>query len=168
MEISEKLNMIKNQGSLVVMGFPGSGKTHFFKEALVSNLRVVDCDMVMDPKDKQGSDYVKLTLDAMKNGVDVMLLISHPWIRKALEEANIMYVLSYPNHGDKNEYMRRYRERGSSDEFITRLDENWDKWIDSCVEETFPIRIASPGPDWTITDTVKEMVSAIDLIKEES
>lgn len=165
MDVNEKLKQIKLQKSLVIMGFPGSGKTHFFKNSLISPLRVVDCDMVIDPKDKKGEDYVEFTKTAMENGVDVILLISHPWIREALEEAGIMYVLAYPSMDQKKSYLERYRERKSSDEFINRVSDKWEKWVQSCVDDEYPIRIAFPDDSWTMTDVVQTITESLVSIK---
>ena len=34
-----------------------------------------------------------------------------------------------PQQSDKEEYMKRYRERDSDDAFLEKIDRNWDSWL---------------------------------------
>lgn len=49
-----------------------------------------------------------------------------------------MYVV-IPNIFEKKEFLKLYKERGSSEEFIKNLDENWDKFISSTKNNVFKL-----------------------------
>lgn len=69
--------------------------------------------------------------------VDNILISSHDVVRKALEENNIN-ILVYPSIELKNEYIERYKSRGSSKDFIEHINNNWNKYILEIEKETFP------------------------------
>lgn len=57
---------------------------------------------------------------------------SHDNVREAMQEAGIPYVIVYPHRDLKEEYIERYKKRGSSEFFINLMTEKWDDFIDSC------------------------------------
>jgi hypothetical protein len=63
---------------------------------------------------------------------DVIFVSSHLEIRQALKDAGLRYLLVFPETCCKDEYIARYRERGSPAAFVERLRENWEQWLDSC------------------------------------
>lgn len=60
---------------------------------------------------------------------EFIFVSSHEEVRKALVKNCIFFYLMYPNITEKEMYIQRYKERGSSDEFINLISENWEKWI---------------------------------------
>ncbi len=65
-----------------------------------------------------------------------MLVSSHDNVREALVQNEIDFALVYPDRNPKDEYMTRYRERGSPKPFLDLMDKNWDSFIDSCEAQT--------------------------------
>jgi hypothetical protein len=61
---------------------------------------------------------------------DKILVSSHKDVRDALVKKGIPYVLVYPNRDIKDEYIKRYKDRGNNDAFVDLLDKNWDNWMD--------------------------------------
>jgi len=57
---------------------------------------------------------------------------SHNIVRDELVKNDIPFVLIYPNRNIKEEYINRYKNRGSDNNFINLLKDNWDKFIDDC------------------------------------
>ena len=60
------------------------------------------------------------------------LVSSHDIVRQALVRNKIDYVLVYPAMECKEEFLLRYRKRGSELKFIDLLDRNWENWINEC------------------------------------
>lgn len=60
---------------------------------------------------------------------DVIFVSSHDTVRAAMGISDIFYVLVYPCMDLKEEYIRRYTERGSPPEFIELMSSKWEEWI---------------------------------------
>lgn len=68
---------------------------------------------------------------------DYLFISTNPIVLKELTRQSIDIVLIYPHISLKEEYMIRYRNRGSSDDFIKMIDKNWEKWITELDEIIF-------------------------------
>ena len=115
-----------NKMTKLISAFPGTGKSHYFKTSLLKGL---DSDSSTFDKTKFPHNYIT----HIKNNIgktDYILISSHKTVRDALVENNLHFILVYPEKSLKDEYVKRYRERGSSEQFITLLINNWDDWID--------------------------------------
>ena len=98
----------------IISGFPGVGKSNFFKK---SDLKVLDSDDSLFDKRDFPDNYINHIKNFIGK-VDYILISSHDVVRRALEEHNIEYVLVYPSIELKEEYLERYKNRGNEDSFI--------------------------------------------------
>lgn len=71
---------------------------------------------------------------------DVIFVSSHDVVRRALEENGIEYHIFYPRKDQKEEWIKRFKERGNDDRFIEFISSNWDNFIDDIENETFPTK----------------------------
>lgn len=141
--------------ALVVSGFPGVGKTRFVssirhtysiddpKLPIVtsiseSGMRVMDSDSShfswLEPGIRNPffpRNYIEHILANM-DSVDIIFVSSHAGVREALLEAEIEFWLVYPRIETKEEYLKRYADRGSDDQFVQLLDVNWNQWVSEC------------------------------------
>lgn len=115
----------------VVSGFPGIGKSYFHK---IARLRVKDSDSSLFPKDAFPSNYIS-HIQSVMSDFDHVLVSSHQDVRSALHDVGIPFTLIYPQIELKDEYMERYRLRGSPDAFLSLMDNNWDAFIGSCMKQ---------------------------------
>ena len=128
--------------TLVISGFPGIGKSHLHK--LNEKLVVLDSDSSEFSWIKEGvrhPDFPNNYMEHIESNIgkaDNIFVSSHDIVRKALEENGIQYLLVYPSIDLKDEYIQRYRDRGSSEGFIKFIDQNWEKFISDIEKETFP------------------------------
>lgn len=130
----------------VIAGFPGVGKSYFTKRAKELNLSVQDSDSsefswsepgVRNPAFPQNYiEHIKEKLE--DDSVDFILVSTHDIVRKALEENQIKYTLVYPDPSLKEEYINRYKERGSDGKFVKLMDTKWLDFIHELIEETYP------------------------------
>lgn len=118
--------------TMIISAFPGTGKSHFFR---TSNLKVLDSDSSKFDKKEFPANYIK-HIKENSGKADVIMVSSHKIVRDALVENDIDFVLVYPQKDLKEEYIERYKERGSPDGFIKLLNENWDQWIDEMDQQT--------------------------------
>lgn len=71
---------------------------------------------------------------------DVIFVSSHDVVRKALKENGIEYHIFYPDKSMKNEWIRRFKERGNDEKFIEFISNNWDEFIDDIERDDHPIK----------------------------
>lgn len=128
----------------IVSGFPGVGKSY---ASTHSELTVIDADSSafswLEPGVRNPdfpSNYIA-HIQSLIGTADVVFVSSHEVVRDALREANMTYLLFYPDKRLKAEYLERYRSRGNDEAFINMIDQNWDAFIDAIEAETHPTLI---------------------------
>lgn len=119
-----RLNEIKPTAK-VISGFPGVGKSSYVKK----NKDVQDSDSSKFDKTEFPQNYIEHIKKCIADGKTV-LVSSHKDVRDALIKEKINFTLVYPDKSLKDEYLKRYSERGSPESFNTLLDKNWNEWID--------------------------------------
>lgn len=125
--------------TLVISAFPGTGKTVLTQ---YKGLNILDSDSSKFDKAGFPDNYIKhikekadtydSDIPALKPFVDILCVSSHKVVRDAMKADRIHYTLVYPYLESKEEYLDRYRKRGSSEAFITLLDSNWKTWLSEC------------------------------------
>ena len=55
---------------------------------------------------------------------------AHREVLDVLDELDIKYAVAFPSYDTKDEYIERYISRGNSPEFIAKLRENYETFID--------------------------------------
>lgn len=116
---------ISEGDTLVVSAFPATGKSYFFEN---SDMNVIDSDSSKFDKSEFPANYIE---HIKKNigTVSVILVSSHKEVRDALVENEIPFVLVYPDKELKEDYIERYKTRGSPPAFVELISSNWDDWI---------------------------------------
>lgn len=140
------------RNTTIISGFPGVGKSEFFRKQQYHDRICLDSDSSNFSwiKDKDGNNtkernpefpnnYIKHIQENIGK-VDIIFVSSHDVVRKALKDANIKYVLVYPDIGAKEEYMKRYKNRGNDDKFIKFISDNWENFINDMKQEQFPYK----------------------------
>lgn len=120
--------------TIVISAFPGTGKTFLF-----NNFEMVMLDSDSS-KFSHTSDGIAPNPDFPLNYVehirsqigktDLIMVSTHKVVREALTKAKIPFSLIFPERENKEEYLGRYRMRGSPTGLIEILDKNWDTFLD--------------------------------------
>lgn len=118
----------------LVSAFPGTGKTYYAQHRRGWKQKVLDSDSSKFPKDRFPENYIISIKEYMGYG-SIVFISSHKEVREALYENGMWFTLVYPDVSLKQEYLGRYKERGSSEEFINLVDKNWDNWIQELKEQ---------------------------------
>ncbi len=126
-----KLNEVHDENIKVVCGFPGVGKTTLFNQLSKKKQKVLDSDSSKFDKKDFPENYINHIKKSIKDGYTV-LASSHDVVRDSLIDNKIPFILVYPSKELKQEYLKRYTDRGSPTAFNQLLDKNWDKWIKEC------------------------------------
>ena len=128
--MSSRINE-KSINTVIYAGFPGVGKSYFFNNS--NNLVVSDSDSsqfswiierrpngarVRNPEFP--NNYIK-HIKSLIGKVDIIFTSTHKEVIDAMIAAGIDFTIVYPSVELKDEYLKRYRERGSDDSFIGLL-----------------------------------------------
>ena len=141
-----------NNFAVVISGFPGIGKSYaqqnftknksgIFLDSDSSNFSWV---INTDGTKVRNSDFPKNYIEHIQenmNTADIICVSAHKPVLDALNEYKIPHVLVYPAYELKDEYLERYKKRGSSAEFIKSMSENWQLYIRRMVNDICPNKI---------------------------
>ena len=166
---------MNNKETMVIAAFPGTGRSYCVKNEAEKFDGVLDSDSsnFSWKKDTNGNNTTERNPDFPNNyiehikenigKVDVIFVSSHKEVREALEKENIKYTLVYPNVFQKEDYIKRYKNRGSSESFIRLLEANWEEWINECRTEEYPTRIELPY--FSLKYLNKEVIELIQIME---
>lgn len=152
---------------IIICGFSGIGKSsakkHYDMEIKLRNSvnsyigekhkehkRIIDCESsgwshIWKDDAEQGrnpefpKNYIDDIIKLMESDVgDVFLLSCHESVRMELKRRGFKYIIVLPTLNQRNDYLKRWLKRGSDIDFITKMNERWDKMIDSCANDDAP------------------------------
>lgn len=114
---------------MIICGFPGVGKSYAGKQ--YDNLTHW-IDLESTPFNRNWDMYIDTACYLSQQGYIVMLT-SHKELRERLKERGINYTVVLPKDTDdvKDEYIKRYTRRGSSEEFIKNIKNKWSEYTKS-------------------------------------
>lgn len=137
------------QPGIIVVGWPGVGKSHVAKHLK---------DWVnIDKPGMPTQEYIQHIRDVLASGKNVLL---PTWIktRDALDAANLKYVMVLPARDLKADYHARYHKRGSDQVMIDAMCKNWDIQWDGCYAEKVHHRIIMRRSGDYLEDYIPEIV----------
>ena len=139
--------MIK-KNTFVISAFPGCGKSYCYNN-YQDKLSMLDSDSSEFSwiKDEDGNntkernpEFPNNYMNHIKDNigrVDIIFVSSHDIVRKALKDNGINTVIVYPNKSAKEEWIRRFKQRGNNEGFINFISSNWDNFIDEIENEDY-------------------------------
>jgi hypothetical protein len=128
METLKKSHLYRNT-SRVISAFPGTGKTIYFQRSKFK--KVLDSDSSKFDKQYFPENYIEHIKESLNDlSIYKIFVSSHKTVREALVKHNIAFTLIYPERELKEEYIKRYENRGNTPEFVALVDKNWDSWLD--------------------------------------
>ncbi len=139
----------------VFSGFPGIGKSSVFRDA--KGYRVADSDSSTFPKGDAFPANYMAHIQATRPNVDILLVSSHDVVRDTMEEYGIPFFLVYPTLDQKQDYLQRYRDRGSPDAFIELMTANWEKFITGCQNQDGCIHVVL-HKDQFLSDVIFDLI----------
>lgn len=126
----------------ILCGFPGIGKSYLLKcgfSCSDSDSSVFSWIETRKGRKRNPSfpkNYINHIKD-MRLMYDFVFTSTHKEVRGLLKDAGIMYTMVYPSRELKEDYITRYKNRGSSDDFIKLLNKKWDIFIDDCENDNY-------------------------------
>lgn len=125
--------------SLVLSVFPVLGKSTYSKEHEDS----VDLESSLYSRKQDNSfneefpgNYINLLKwHLVNNNWKYVFVSSHKVVRDAMKNDGIKFYIIYPSLDRKEEILNLARERGNTEEFINKLSECWEAWINEVSKE---------------------------------
>lgn len=138
---------------MIICGYAGTGKSTAAKKIK----RVVDLEST--PFQKDWDTYARVAKHMSDNGYTV-LLSCHTELRQKLHEIGADYYVVFPKKNQREEYRKRYTDRGNTQEFIDNQMINWDKWVGQAFEFEKIIYLSTTpsGRVETMTDLLDDMI----------
>lgn len=131
--LQQKMSQIASsqpiQRAKIIVGFPGIGKSYVSKDTTGAYTWLNIHDEPGYAKGAEDSFFDGVLLLAQEPGV--LLLPAHRMVGNFLISQNLAFTSVFPKRGLKDDYLRRYRERGSSEGFVKLVDERWDPFVDN-------------------------------------
>lgn len=122
----------------IISAFPGAGKSYYHNNNKETTLDS-DSSNFSWIKDKNGDNTKERNPEFPENYIKhikenigkykYIFVSSHKVVRDALFNNCLFFYLVYPSPSRKEEFIKRYEERGNQDFFIKLLDENWENWM---------------------------------------
>lgn len=138
-----------DKNTLVISAFPACGKSYYTNHYSNYTKIILDSDSSnFSWMEKDGEkfrnplfpqnyiNYIKANLGK----ADIIFVSSHKTVRDVLKENNIDYFIIYPEPtiDNRSVWVKRMRDRGSSDSLITTVYNNWFDWLGEIQCESFP------------------------------
>lgn len=151
----------------VICGYPGIGKSWLVDH---SDLKVLDSDSSKfswiydgfgNKTGKRNPNFVEDYIAHIKENLffaDVICVSTHLNIRQALEREHIDFVTVYPELKEKEAFLRRYKERGSSELFIADQAANWEDRIKNVEFEAHGSKLIYLKADQNLADILPNIM----------
>ncbi len=117
----------------VYASFCGTGKTYLCKKFPKKCIEF-ECWKYTDGDFPQ--NYIK-DIRAKMGKSKYIFISTNPVVLKQLNKLGISIILIYPKNNLKKKYIKGFKSRGSSKDFINMLDKNWDKWLDELKKQDY-------------------------------
>ena len=119
----------------IVSGFPGVGKSYYIARGEGSDYMPQGYAIDLDSSRYNTPENYITAIKEKIGKASIIFISSHKEVREALIKEEIDFTLAYPTKECKIEYIKRYIDRGSPEEFIDRIYKNWDNWIQECFDQ---------------------------------
>ena len=137
----------------VVSAFPGTGKSSLFNSTTQFKYAMLDSDSSTFPKEGFPANYIS-HISRMLDQTKLLMVSSHLEVREAMFNAGIPYILVCPDAALKEEYLARYKDRGSPQAFVDLMDKSWDTFVQSCLTDSYAITVRILGSGQYLSDVI--------------
>ena len=124
--------------TIIISAFPGMGKSYAVEHLPQYKMLDLESSNYSWIKTNEGKvrnpSFAQNYIDHLKQlknqgSYQVIFVSSHKIVRQALQHNKMRYYFVYPDISLKDEYIRRYRERGNEQDFVELLEQKWEQWI---------------------------------------
>lgn len=121
---------------IIISCFPGMRKDDYVNMNTKDYINL----KIKDPK------ILITEIQKNKGKKKIITIPSKNEIREKLVKENIKFIYVLPTSDRKNDFLCEYKERGFSEEFIKKIELNWDNWMMiSAYNNQYPVYFAKYG-----------------------
>lgn len=121
---------------IIISCFPGMRKDDYVNMNTKDYINL----KIKDPK------ILITEIQKNKGKKKIITIPSKNEIREKLVKENIKFIYVLPTSDRKNDFLCEYKERGFSEEFINKIELNWDNWMMiSAYNNQYPVYFAKYG-----------------------
>jgi len=128
-----KSNKYTNKNTEICAAFCGTGKSYLCSK-FPDTYKELEC---WEYRDSDFPENYIANIMSVTGDVKYLFISTDPIVLNKLHDLGIDVRLIYPKNELKLEYLRRYKNRNSSPEFIAMIDDNWDRWINELKEQLY-------------------------------
>lgn len=145
---------------MIIAAFSGVGKTYFCNQVEDSKdfvcmpykyfLPNITCSPLEGEKVKADrsleinleypQNYINALLENM-NKYKYLVIPSDSRVLKGIEDQSIPYILCYPETNAKEEYRKRYQQRGNTDDFIDVFIGSWNDFMEYLRKDKYGVHV---------------------------
>lgn len=121
--------------TIIISAFPGVGKTHYHKLYPDTTLDSDSSDfswIYVDGLKVRNPNFIEDYMNHIKSNIgkyEIIFVSSHKEVRQALIDNCLFFVALLPALSNKEFFLKRYKDRGSDENFIKLISDNWFEWI---------------------------------------
>lgn len=119
--------------TIVISAFCGTGKTYTDNN---SDKKTIEFECWEYDKGDFPNNYID-DIKFQIGKMDYIFISTNPVVLKELHKQGVNIKLIYPDISLKEEYFKRYLDRGSSSDFMDTLDRYWFDWLIELKEQNY-------------------------------
>ena len=132
--------------AVVISGWICAGKSHlvenfnngeitevlstYYKYSLTDEQKNAPLESIKSTKREPNPNWPQNYIDAVKDAAKkykIVLVAPGIWLLDMISDQGVELTLAIPDANDKEEYKRRSKQRGNNDEFLQRIEDNFEK-----------------------------------------
>lgn len=130
------------KGLFLLENYIVTHNTSIYKE---NKVNYSDSDSSKFSKKNFPTNYIKHIKEVMKKK-HLVFISSHIAVREALVKEKIPFIYVIPTIDRLEEFCYNYKQRGSSEEFINNIRDNWERWLMiSAYNKDYPVYACKYG-----------------------
>ena len=124
------MGFFNDKKAIIISGFAGIGKTGLVEHAsFYDHKKIFDLSSSYFRKNDGWEKVYCDIVEAIAKEYDYVFISTHKLVVDEMLRRGIKFYLVYPMRYCLDEYLRRFIERGNSDEYIKKFIKNWDAFI---------------------------------------
>lgn len=115
-----------------------------------------------DPNHELNPEYPRNYVNGILENIDKYqyLVIPSDWLVLAyVEDKGVPYILCYPESSAKEEYQKRYLQRGNTEYFLDVFIGGWDKFMETLRSDTYGAHIVLKEKEYLLD--AKDLIDGI-------
>ena len=124
------MGLLDNKRAIIISGFAGVGKTGLVEHAsFYEKKKIFDLSSSYFRKNEGWEKIYCDIVESISKEYDYIFISNHKQVVDEMLKRGLKFYIVYPMQNCRDEYVRRFIERGNSEEYITKFIKNWDRFI---------------------------------------